>query len=71
VKSDKGCRQTRLPCLYCLILLACIVPFIVFNDKFLSYTSVVVLLVGAEAADKATSGARHLPDQGAIASREG
>jgi hypothetical protein len=30
-----------------------------------------MLLVGAKAADKAQSGARHLPDQGAVASREG
>jgi hypothetical protein len=31
----------------------------------------VVLLTGAEAADKATSGARYLPNQGAVASSEG
>jgi hypothetical protein len=31
----------------------------------------VVLLIGAEAADKASSGARHLPDQGVAASTEG
>jgi hypothetical protein len=29
----------------------------------------VVLLTGAEVADKATSGVVHLPDQGAAASR--
>jgi hypothetical protein len=34
-------------------------------------TTFIVLLVGAEAANKAQSGARHLPDQGAAASREG
>jgi hypothetical protein len=31
----------------------------------------VVLLVGAEAANKAQPGAQHLPDQGASPSREG
>jgi hypothetical protein len=31
----------------------------------------VVLLAGDEAADKATSGTKHLPNQGAEASREG
>jgi hypothetical protein len=39
--------------------------------NFYLITTFVVLLTGAEAADKATSGTRHLPDQGAIASREG
>jgi hypothetical protein len=34
-------------------------------------TTFVILLVGAEAADKAWSGARHRPDQGAAPSREG
>jgi hypothetical protein len=38
---------------------------------FFLVTTFVVLLVGAEAADKAISDARHLPDQGAAASREG
>jgi hypothetical protein len=38
---------------------------------FYLITAFVVLLVGAEAVDKATSGARHLPDQGVAASREG
>jgi hypothetical protein len=38
---------------------------------FYHVTIFVVLLKGAEAADKAISGARHLPDQGAAASREG
>jgi hypothetical protein len=40
-ESDKGCRQTCLPCLYCLVLLtgaeAFIVIFVVFNDKLLAY----------------------------------
>jgi hypothetical protein len=44
MKSDKGCCQTHPPCLYCLILLACTVPFIVIfvvlNDKFLSYNNI-------------------------------
>jgi hypothetical protein len=39
--------------------------------NFYLVTIFVVLLTGAEAIDKATSGARHLPDQGAAASREG
>jgi hypothetical protein len=34
-------------------------------------TTFVVLLVGAEVADKATSGTRHLPNHGAAASMEG
>jgi hypothetical protein len=34
-------------------------------------TTFVILLAGAEVADKAQLGARHLPDQGAAASREG
>jgi hypothetical protein len=34
---------------------------------FYLVTIFVVLLSGAEAADKAISGARHLPDQGATA----
>jgi hypothetical protein len=38
---------------------------------FCLVTTFVVLLAGAEAADKAISGARYLPDQGAAASREG
>jgi hypothetical protein len=38
---------------------------------FYLITTFVVLLASAEAADKAISGAWHLPDQGAIASREG
>jgi hypothetical protein len=38
---------------------------------FYLVTTFVVLLIGAEAADKAISGARHLPDQGAAASKEG
>jgi hypothetical protein len=74
MKSDKGYHQTRLPCLYWFILLTGIVPFVVifvvFNDIFYLVTTFVVLLTGAEAADKAISGARHLPDQGAVASRE-
>jgi hypothetical protein len=39
--------------------------------NFYLITIFVVLLTGAEAADKATLGARHLPDHGAAASREG
>jgi hypothetical protein len=39
--------------------------------NFYLITSFVVLLVCAKAADKATSGARHLPDLGAVASMEG
>jgi hypothetical protein len=38
---------------------------------FYLVTIFVVLLTGAEAADKAILDARHLPDQGAAASREG
>jgi hypothetical protein len=38
---------------------------------FYLVTTFVVLLAGAEAADKAILGAQHLPDQGAAASREG
>jgi hypothetical protein len=38
--------------------------------NFYLITTFVVLLAGAEAADKATSGTCHLPDQGAVASRE-
>jgi hypothetical protein len=34
-------------------------------------TTFVVLLIGAEVADKAQSGARHLLDEGATPSREG
>jgi hypothetical protein len=75
VKSDKGHRQTRPPYVYCLILLVDIVPFlvifVVFNDNFFLVTTFVVLLAGAEAADKAISDARHLPNQGAATSREG
>jgi hypothetical protein len=76
VKSDKGRYQTRPSYLYCLILLTCIVPFVVifvvFNDNFFYLVTIfVVLLTGAEAADKAISGARHLPDQEAATSREG
>jgi hypothetical protein len=39
--------------------------------NFYLITTLVVVLAGGEAADKATSGAQHLPDQGAAASREG
>jgi hypothetical protein len=39
--------------------------------KFYLITIFVVLLAGAEAADKAPSGAGHLPDQGAATSRKG
>jgi hypothetical protein len=38
---------------------------------FYLVTTFVVLLVGAEATDKAISVAQHLPDQGAAASWEG
>jgi hypothetical protein len=72
MKSDRGHRQTCPPCLYFLILLAGIVPFVVFNDNFFYLvTTFVVLLAGAKVVDKAISGARHLIDQGAVASREG
>jgi energy-coupling factor transporter transmembrane protein EcfT len=67
-KSDKGRHQTLLHCLYCLILLAgiilFIVIFVVFNDDFFYLVTIfVVLLVGAQVTDKAISGTRHLPDQ--------
>jgi hypothetical protein len=39
--------------------------------NFYLITIFVVLLVGVEAADKATSVTQHLPDQGAAALREG
>jgi hypothetical protein len=39
--------------------------------NFYLITIFVVLLTGDEAADKATSGTSHLPDQGAATSREG
>jgi hypothetical protein len=39
--------------------------------NFYLITTIVVLLKGDEAADKATSGLKHLPDQGAAASRDG
>jgi hypothetical protein len=39
--------------------------------NFYLITTFVVLLTGAEETDKATSGARHLPDQGAVGPREG
>jgi hypothetical protein len=38
---------------------------------FYLVTIFVVLLAGAEAADKVISGARHLPDQGTSTFREG
>jgi hypothetical protein len=38
---------------------------------FYLITIFVVLLAGDEAADKATSGTKHLPDQGVVALREG
>jgi hypothetical protein len=75
MKRDKVHHQTHPPCLYCLILLAGIVPFVVIfvvsNEFFYLVTTFVVLLTGAEATDKATSGAGHLPDQGAATSRDG
>jgi hypothetical protein len=43
----------------------------VFNEKKYLLTTIVVLLAGDEAADKATSDARHLPNQGAAPSWEG
>jgi hypothetical protein len=39
--------------------------------KFYLIKKFVVLLAGDEAADKATSGTKHLPNEGAEASREG
>jgi hypothetical protein len=39
--------------------------------NFYLITTFVALLAGAEAADKATLGTRHLPDQEAAASRKG
>jgi hypothetical protein len=48
-----------------------IVTFVVFNEFFYLLTTIIVLLTGAEAADKATLGARHLLDHGAATSREG
>jgi hypothetical protein len=39
--------------------------------NFYPITTFVILLACAEAADKATSGARYLPDHEATASREG
>jgi hypothetical protein len=38
---------------------------------FYLVTTFVVLLAGAKAADKATLGTRHLPDQGVATSWEG
>jgi hypothetical protein len=38
---------------------------------FYLITAFIVLLAGAEVVDKAISGARYLPDQGAAASRKG
>jgi hypothetical protein len=38
---------------------------------FYLLTTIVVLLVGDEAVNKATSDVGHLPDQGATPSREG
>jgi hypothetical protein len=39
--------------------------------NFYLITKFIVLLVGDEAADNATSSTKHLPDQGAATSREG
>jgi hypothetical protein len=39
--------------------------------NFYLLTIFVVLLAGAEATNKATSGTQHLPNQGSAASREG
>jgi hypothetical protein len=39
--------------------------------NFYLITIFVVLLTGAKAADKATLDAQHLPNQGAVAPREG
>jgi hypothetical protein len=39
--------------------------------NFYLITIFIVLLIGAEAADKAPLGAQYLPDQGAATSREG
>jgi predicted transposase YdaD len=38
---------------------------------FYLITTFTVLLIGDEAADKATSGTKHLPDKGAAASKKG
>jgi hypothetical protein len=38
---------------------------------FYLITTFIVLLTSDEAVDKATSGTKHLPNQGAAASREG
>jgi hypothetical protein len=38
---------------------------------FYLVTTFVILLTGVEATDKAISGAQHLPNHGAAASREG
>jgi hypothetical protein len=48
-----------------------LVVVVVVMTIFYLVTIFVVLLTGAEAADKATSGARHLTNQRAAASREG
>jgi hypothetical protein len=39
--------------------------------NFYLVTTFVILLAGIEAIDKAISGARHLPNHGAAASRDG
>jgi hypothetical protein len=75
VKSDKGCLQTcpplsLLPYTTLRYIVPFVVTFVVFNEFFYLVTTIVVLLAGAKAADKATSGTRHLPDQGAAASRD-
>jgi hypothetical protein len=58
MKSDKGCCQTRPLCLYCLILLAGTIAFVVFNENFFYLITIfVVLLTDAKAVDKAQSGA--------------
>jgi hypothetical protein len=48
-----------------------IVIFVVFNENIYLLTTIVVLLTGDEAVNKATSDARHLPNQGAAPLREG
>jgi hypothetical protein len=59
-----------MPCLYYLTLLAG-THLLYLMTIFYLITTFVVLLAGVEVADKATSGVRHLPNQGAAALRKG
>jgi hypothetical protein len=54
---------------YCTINLLQYLLYLMTN--FYLITKFVVLLTGDEAADKATLGTKHLPNQGAATSREG